>query len=198
MSESFHVSCDNVVWGSDGKMHVHESMFSEVCDLSGDLTEVVARIHPVKRHFFDALAQGAQIEVTARNPYGGMSTVAIAREVTLHVSGPDDADHSLDYASVMASHGRSFAEVHARGFDAGAEPVLRQMPDRSFRLVFCSMPPRAHVLGPSFNMDDFGGKLLALAKGRITWDDRDVFHIASASEAEIRAILQFLLTYGRA
>jgi hypothetical protein len=119
---------------------------------------------------------GANIEVAVRNNRGGQANVTIHDDILLYVNVPDGGEpHPLSYASIMGRHRRSFGEVHARGFDANAEPVIRQMPDRSFRLVFCTMPPRAHVLGEAFDMNDFAKRLIKLTDAKITWDDRDVY-----------------------
>lgn len=198
MSDSLQITCDNMALGDDGKMRLFESMHSALADLSNDPTEVVARIHPAKQKTFDAIVNGANIEVAVRNNRGGQANVTIHDDILLYVNVPGGGEpHPLSYASIMGRHRRSFGEVHARGFDANAEPVIRQMPDRSFRLVFCTMPPRAHVLGEAFDMNDFAKRLIKLTDAQITWDDRDVFHIASAKEADIRAILQFLQSYGK-
>ncbi len=198
MTDSLQITCDNMALGDDGKMRLFEAMHSGFTDLSNDPTEVVARIHPVKQKTFDEIVNGAHIEVRVRNNRGGETSVTIHDDITLYVNQPTGGEpHPLSYASIMARHRRSFGEVHARGFDANAEPLIRQMPDRSFRLVFCTMPPRAHALGDAFNMNDFAKRLIKLTDAKITWDDRDVFHIESAKEADIRAILQFLQTYGK-
>ena len=99
------------------------------------------------------------------NSHGGQTNVTIHDDILLYVNVPGGGDpHPLSYASIMGRHRRSFGEVHARGFDANAEPIIR---------------------------------LIKLTDAKITWDDRDVFHIASAKEADIRAILQFLQSYGK-
>ncbi|WP_154668132.1 hypothetical protein [Pseudoduganella violaceinigra] len=178
-------------------MHLYESMYSGFCDLANEPMEIAARIHPSKRKVFDALVDGENIEIAVRNDHGELAKASIHRDITLHLNDRRGGIRDVSYASVMGGNNAKFAEVHARGFDANGEPVIRQMPDRSFRLVFCTMPPRAHVLGDAFDMDDFGARLTRLTKARITWDDRDVFHIANAGEADIRAILHFLQTYGK-
>jgi hypothetical protein len=198
MSESLQVTCDAMTVGDDGKMYLHESMFSGMFDLPNNHAEIMARIHPAKRKVFDALVNGAHIEAEAKNKQGEPIKVPFDHDITVHVNQRYGGVRRFSYAAMAAKHKHTYGEVQARGFDANCEPVIRQMPDRSFRLLFCTMPPRGHALGAAFNMDHFGASLVKLTNAKITWDDRDVFHIAHAGEADIRAILQFLLAYGKA
>ena len=88
-------------------------------------------------------------------------------------------------------------QLAVRGFDEGAEPVMRQMRDGSYRVVFCTMPPRSHALGAAFDVDGFGDALLNAVKAEVVWDDQDVIHVPAATEEEIREIYQFIVQYGK-
>jgi len=197
MAEPLQITCDATTVGNDGKMYLHESMFSGMFDLPNNHAEIVARLHPLKRKLFDALVAGEHIETEAKNEQGVVVKVPLDNDVTVHVNQRYGGVRRFSYASIIAKHARTYGEVQARGFDANCEPVIRQMPDRSFRIIFNTMPPRGHVLGAAFNMDHFGASMIKLTESKMTWDDRDVFHLPSATEAEIRTILQFLLTYGK-
>ncbi|WP_426167623.1 hypothetical protein [Pseudoduganella sp. R-34] len=198
MAESLQITCDATTVGDDGKMYLHESMFSGLYDLPNNHAEIVARLHPAKRKLFDALVGGEEIEVETKDAKGAVVKVRLDNDVTIHVNQRYGGVRRFSYSSIIAKHARSYGEVQARGFDANCEPVIRQMPDRSFRIIFNTMPPRGHALGAAFNMDHFGAHMVKLTESKMTWDDRDVFHLPSATEAEIRAILQFMLTYGKA
>jgi hypothetical protein len=175
---------DNLVRIDDHRFKVVEAMSSGKHALSTDLAEVIARIHPAKWQLFQEIAAGqvataATIEFKLKQRDGNITTLAWDQ-----------------LANATASTVRG--AVQAKGFDVSAEPVLRQMNDGSFRVVFCSMPPAHHPLGREFDVDKFGQALCQLAPDKILWDDRDVFIIERATEPEVRAVLNFLKTYGQA
>jgi hypothetical protein len=193
---TYQLVCDNMVLRDNGRPMIVESMFSAVCDLASDHGEILARIHPVKKQFFDLVHAGADIGTAMRAPDGRVVQTRLHNSIQIYVNKRGGDMESLDYAVVTRSTSAATGEAHAHGFDAQAEPLIRQMPDRSFRLVFCSMPPRAHKLGDVFDMDHFGDALIKRCKADIRWDDRDVFWISSKATADdIREVLAFLKTY---
>ncbi|KQZ40571.1 hypothetical protein [Duganella sp. Root1480D1] len=198
MADSLQITCDASVVGDDGKMYLHESMFSGLFDLPNNHAEIVARIHPAKRKLFDALIAGELVETETKDQTGATVRIPVDNDIMVHVNQRYGGVRRFAYSTIIAKHARTYGEVQARGFDSNCEPVIRQMPDRSFRIIFNTMPPRGHALGAAFNMDHFGASMTKLTESKMTWDDRDVFHLPSATEAEIRAILQFLLSYGKA
>lgn len=174
---SLKIRADNVVSRENGSLHIVESMFSAHCDLAADRLEVLARLHPVKKAAFDLLPPNCLIEVHVNRPGGGIKTINYA---TIRKLAPTNV----------------IGAVQGIGFDSGAEPLIRQMSDRSFRLVFNAMPPLAHPLGAQFDMDDFGAALIRCCAVKVDWDDRDVFYIdKSAGPGDIRAILGFIRDY---
>lgn len=198
MSGAFQVVCDNIVADPLGGIKIVEAMHSSVFNLSDDYGEIAARIHPLKGELFDAILNGAEVPVQVRDGAGELHSVPINRDIEIHVNRWSGGVATVLHAHVTGKQAVSVrGEVRARGFDEGAEPILRQMHDRSFRLVFCSMPPRGHVLGERFDMDAFAEAMINGVQAIMVWDDRDVFHIPSATEDEIREILRFLYSYGR-
>lgn len=195
-AETFQLVCDNMVLRDNGRPMIVESMFSAMCDLAADHGEILARIHPVKKQLFDLVHAGADVTTAIRAPDGRLVQTRLHHSIQIYVNKQGGGTESLDYAVVARSKSAATGEAHGHGFDAQAEPLIRQMPDRSFRLVFCSMPPRAHKLGHAFDMDHFGAALMKSCKADIRWDDRDVFWINNtATSADIRGVLAFLKTY---
>lgn len=160
-----------------------ESMFSTVCDLASDRAELLARLHPLKKRHFDALLAAG----------GGAGAGAVLLQVSTLRGGVE----TIDYASLAATPlGNVVGEAQARGFDAGAEPVIRQLRDKSFRLLFHTMPPASHPLGKAFDVDHFCDSLLQQCAADMHKDDREVFYIAqSAGAADIKEIFAFLRDY---
>ena len=198
MSGAYQVVCDSIVADPLGGIKIVEAMHSSVFNLSDDYGEIAARIHPLKRALFDAILNGAEVEVQVRDGNGELHSVPINRDIEIHVNRWGDGMAEVFHTHVTGKEAVSVrGEAQARGFDESSEPVLRQMQDRSFRLVFCTMPPRKHVLGERFDMDAFAEALINGVQAILVWDDRDVFHIPSATEEEIREILMFLYRYGR-
>lgn len=196
-AENFKIVCDNVVMRDDGALMLVESMFSSKGDLASDTGELMARLHPVKRSLYDDISAGKPVEVQTRTPDGRSVPTRIHTKIELHVNRPTGGIEVLDYASVTRRAENSvIGEAVGKGFDASGQPVVRQMTDRSFRLVFCSMPPSEHALGDKFDMEHFGEALIASCKVPVTWEDRDVFHIdKSASADDVRDLLRFIATY---
>ena len=198
MGGGLQVVCDNIVADPLGGVKIVETMHSSVFNLSADYGEIAARIHPLKRELFDAILNGAEVAVQVRDGLGDLHSVPINRDIEIHVNRWGAGVAEVFHTHVTGKEAVSVrGEARARGFDEGAEPILRQMQDRSFRLVFCTMPPRRHVLGEQFDMDAFAEALINGVQAIMVWDDRDVFHIPSATEEEIREILGFLYSYGR-
>ncbi|MES2295800.1 MAG: hypothetical protein V4582_02105 [Pseudomonadota bacterium] len=194
----FQIVCDNTVLDGSGKVRIIESMHSALRDLSTDHDEVLARIHPVRRKFFDAVCAGEKVEVAMNAGNGGKHKVEVHRDISIRVNQPQGGVAKLAYASLAGRGGGAVrGEVLGKGFDANAEPIIRQMQDRSFRLVFCTMPPRQHVLGEAFDMEAFGEGLVSSVKAKLVWDDRDVFYFETASADEVREILVYLRDYGK-
>ena len=193
----FQIVCDNLVQTADGRVAIVESMFSGSAELKTDRLEVLARIHPVKKQFFDGVLSGACASAEIPTDRGGRREAAFVPDIDIHVGGKGGAA-KLSYSAIAGlAPTNVIGEVHARGFDANAQPLIRQMADRSFRLVFCSLPPRSHALGARFDMDHFGAALIKHCAADIAWDDRDVFTIGKSAGADaIREILGFLQTYG--
>jgi hypothetical protein len=197
--QQLQLVCDHVVADRFGRLKIIESMFSGFHDLSTNQGEVAARIHPAKKRVFDAIASGSKVDVKVTGDLAGDATPSFDRDIEIHVNRPGGGIAKLDYAEVAGKlAGMVRGEVTGRGFDENAEPVIRQMHDKSFRLLFCSMPPLKHRLGAAFDMDTFGAALSSKVKAKVNWDDRDVFYIKQASEDEIREILRFLMNYGKA
>lgn len=196
-SEHIQIVCDNVVLRDDGALMLVESMFSSKGDLASNTGELLARLHPVKRRLYDRISSGAPVEVMMRVEDGRTVQSRIHSNIQIHINRPEGGIEVLDYGSLTGRAASSATgEAVARDFDAAGQPVIRQMPDRSFRLVFCSMPPRAHPLGDKFDMEHFGEALIRSCKVPVTWEDRDVFHIdKSASAEDMRALLRFIATY---
>lgn len=185
--------CDNVVPDPLGGYKVVESMHSGVFDLAGDYGEIAARIHPVKQQLFDAILKGEEVLAPL-----GEATVALNRDVELRVNHPKRGLASVLYAHVAGKLPVGVrGQLAVRGFDEGADPVIRQMRDGSYRVVFCSMPPRRHALGAAFDADAFFDALLNAVKAEVVWDDQDVIHVPAATQDEIREVYQFLLDYGK-
>lgn len=173
---------------ADGSVRIIESMFSQVCDLANDHGEVLCRLHPVKKQRFDT----ALAEATRSGPLPRPRV-----DIELHVNHLHGGIAVLDYAELAGETFDNVAgEASGRGFEPGAEPVVRQMRDKSFRLVFHAMPPERHLLGDAFDPEHFGAALIAHCSADMHQDDRDVFYIASSARAEhIKEIFAFLRDY---
>lgn len=175
------VSSDNTVVLADGSTRIVESMFSTVCDLAGDHAEVLCRLHPARRQAFDRVLAGGQriaIELHVNNLRDGGVTV-------------------IDYVSLAASGvDKVIGQAQARHFDPGAEPLIRQVRDKSFRLLFHRLPPAQHVLGEAFDLEHFCDALVDHCTADMHQDDRAVFYIAPSTSADqIKQILTFLRDY---
>ena len=196
-NENVQVVADNVILREDGELMLVESMFSEINNLSVDIGELLGRIHPIKRRLYDRIANGEVVETSAQLKNGRTVHGRIHSKIEIHVNRPGGGIQPLDYTALIDSGENSvIGETTAQRFDAAGEPVIRQMRDRSFRLVFLSLPPQQHALGGRFNMDHFGTALIRSSKAAVTWDDRDVFHIgASAGKDDILHLLHFLAKY---
>ncbi|MBC7686243.1 MAG: hypothetical protein H7176_13595 [Bdellovibrionales bacterium] len=172
---------------ADGSVRVIDSMFSQVCDLANDHAEVLCRLHPEKKRRFDSvLAEAAQAGAASQRV-----------DIELHVNHLHGGIAVLNYAELVRTRHHNIAgEASARGFEPGAEPVIRQLRDKSFRLVFHAMPPAHHRLGEAFDPEHFGSALVASCSADMHQDDRDVFYIASSAGAEhIKEIFTFLRDY---
>ena len=188
MDEQVTIACDSTEVLPDGSLLVIESMFSNVCDLANDHAEVLSRLHPVKKRLFDQVVAGA-----ATPQFMAGQRV----HVELHVNKLRGGVEVLDYAALAhLPFNKVIGEAHARGFEPGAEPVIRQMRDKSFRLLFQAMPPLHHVLGAAFDADHFCEQMAARCAADMHLDDRDVFYIApTASAADIKQIFAFMRDY---
>ncbi|WP_426195422.1 hypothetical protein [Massilia sp. DWR3-1-1] len=186
--EQVSIACDNTVVQADGSLRIVESMFSTVCDLARDHGEVLSRLHPVKKERFDQVLTGA-------------ATVASLPDrrvdIELHVNNLRGGVEVIDYADLVRHHAAPvIGEAHGRGFEPGAEPVIRQVRDKSFRLLFHAMPPRHHRLGAAFDAEHFCEHLVASCAADMHRDDRDVFYIAQTAQAtHIKEIFAFLRDY---
>lgn len=186
LEQEVAIARNNTVTGADGSVRIIETMFSSVCDLATDHAELVARLHPLKKRVLDkVLASGkktpqkrVQVELHVNILHGGGVKV-------------------IDYAKLARQKfDNIIGDAHGRGFEPGAEPVIRQLRDKSFRLLFHAMPPRRHALGAAFNVDHFSEQLVERCKADIFHDDRDVFYIAKTARAEdILEIFTFLRDY---
>lgn len=195
-AETLRAVCDDIVMLDPSRPMIVETMYSARYDLAQDYCEVLARIHPAKKKFFDLVSSGGRVPVSVRDGYRPPVTVMLHDQIHIHVNRPDGRMAILDYAAVARSALTVTGEAQGRGFDADAEPVIRQMPDRSFRLVFFAMPPSLGRLGAAFNVDHFGEALLKATGAELRWDDCDVVWIApSAGADDIRALLRFLSVY---
>lgn len=195
-ADTLRAVCDDIVMLDPSRPMIVETMYSALFDLARDHCEVLARIHPAKKKFFDLVSGGRRVPVSVRDGYRPPVTVMLHDQIHIHVNGPDGGMAILDYATVARSAVTVTGEAQGRGFDADAEPVIRQMPDRSFRLVFFAMPPSVSRLGAAFDVDHFGEALLRATGAELRWDDCDVVWIApSAGAQEIRALLRFLSVY---
>lgn len=196
-NENVQVVADNVLLREDGTLMLVESMFSKLSNLSVDTGELLGRLHPVKRRLYDRIANGEKVETTVELNNGRTVHARIHSGIEIHVNHPGGGIQVLDYTALIDSGANSvIGETAGRRFDAAGEPVIRQMHDRSFRLVFLSLPPKKHAFGGAFNIDHFGTALIRSSKAPVTWDDRDVFHIgASASKDDIFNLLHFVATY---
>ena len=185
--------CDNVVADPLGGYKVVESLHSGVFELASDYGEIAARIHPLKQQLFDAILKGEEVAAQV----DGVN-VAVNRDVELHVNHPRRTLAHVLYAHVAGKLPVGVrGQLAVRGFDEGADPVIRQMRDGSYRVVFCTMPPRRHALGAAFDVDAFGDALLNGVKAEVVWDDQDVIHVPAATQDEIRELYQFLFNYGK-
>ena len=185
--------CDNVVADPLGGYKIVESMHSGVFDLAGDYGEIAARIHPVKQQLFDAILKGEEVQAQVDG-----ASVIVNRDVELRVNHPRRGLADVLYAHVAGKLPVGVrGQLAVRGFDETADPVIRQMRDGSYRVVFCTMPPRRHALGAAFDADAFGDALFNAVKAQVVWDDQDVIHVPSATQEEIKEIYQFLLSYGK-
>lgn len=190
--------CDKVAVDPLGGYKIVESMHSAVFDLAADYGEIAARIHPVKQKLFDAILNGTEVKAEVRTAQGELDKVSINRDIELHVNRAGGGVAEVFYAHVTGKLPVGVrGQVVVKGFDAGADPVIRQMKDGSFRIVFCSMPPRRHVHGPAFDVDAFADALLNTVQATVVWDDVDVIHVPSATADEIREIYRFMLAYGK-
>lgn len=195
-AETLRAVCDDIVMLDASRPMIVETMYSARYDLARDHCEVLARIHPAKKAFFDLVSRGGRVPVSIRDGYRPPVTAVLHDQIHLHVNGPDGGMAILDYAAVARSALTVTGEAQGRGFDADAEPVIRQMPDRSFRLVFFAMPPSVSRLGAAFDVDHFGDALLRATDADLRWDDCDVVWIAPGAGAQaIRALLRFLSVY---
>lgn len=185
-----HVSIAGVtsVQLADGSVRIIESMFSQVCDLANDHAEVLCRLHPLKKQRFDRVLADAAQERTAGCP---------RVDIELHVNHLHGGIAVLNYAELARARFDNIAgQASGHGFEPGAEPVIRQLRDKSFRLVFHAMPPEQHRLGEAFDADHFGPALVAACAADMHQDDRDVFYIASSARAaHIKEIFAFLRDY---
>jgi hypothetical protein len=186
LEQEVTIARNGTVVAADGSLRIIETMFSSVCDLVNDHAELVARLHPLKKRVLDqVLADSRQssappvhIELHVNNLHGGGVKV-------------------IDYATLAhVRFGNIIGDAHGRSFEPGAEPVIRQLTDKSFRLLFHAMPPRRHALGAAFDVDHFSEQLLKQCGADIFHDDRDVFYVArSARAADIVEIFTFLRDY---
>lgn len=128
----------------------------------------------------------------------GQASVTLNRDVELRVNHPRRGLTGVPYAHVAGKLPVGVrGQLAVPGFDDRADPVMRQMRDGSYRVVFCTMPPRSHALGASFNVDAFGDALLNSVKAEVVWDDQDVILVPAATKDEMRELYQFLLNYGK-
>lgn len=198
MVDKLQFVCDNVVADRSGRLKIFESMFSSFRDLSADLGELAARLHPAKKRLFDEIASGATVNVKVQGSLGNGGIQNFDPHITIKVNRPTGGMADIRYDDLSGKlAGAVRGEVTGRGFDENAEPVIRQMHDGSFRVVFCSMPPLHNALGDAFDMDAFGAALTTSVTAKVHWDDRDVFYIERANEAQIREVLHFLMNYGK-
>ena len=185
--------CDNVVLDPLGGYKVVESLHSGVFDLAGDYGEIAARIHPLKQQLFDAVLRGEEVQAQCEGV-----DVVLNRDVELHVNHPRHVLAHVLYAHVAGKLPVGVrGQLAVRGFDEGADPVIRQMRDGSYRVVFCTMPPRRHALGAGFDVDAFGDALLNSVNAQVVWDDVDVIHMPVATQDEIGELYQFIASYGK-
>jgi hypothetical protein len=199
-SESFQVVCDNIVTDSDGMARIHETMFSGMFDLTNDRGEILLRLHPLKKMFFDSVSHGTAPLVTSRDyPSKGQSTeLKFNSNIEIHVNNPSGGTEDVAYTTLSGVQSKSISkEIQLQGFDENAEPVIRLLQDGSLRLIFCTMPPSRHCLGNAFNMDDFGTKLQKAISAKIEWDDRDVFLARRADTNTVTELLDFIRSYGQ-
>jgi hypothetical protein len=190
--------CDKVAVDPLGGYKVVESMHSAVFDLASDFGEVAARIHPVKQKLFDAILNGTEVKAEVSDDEGAPRQVTVNRDVELHVNRAGGSIAVVSYVHVTGKLPVGVrGQVVVKGFDEGADPVIRQMKDGSFRVVFCTMPPRRHPLGAAFDADAFADAMFNNVKATVVWDDVDVIHVPSATEDELREIYRFMLGYGK-
>lgn len=189
LEQEVTIARNGTVVAADGSLRIIETMFSSVCDLSSDHAELVARLHPLKKRVLDRV-------LGAGRP--GSAEPAQRVAIELHVNMLHGGGVKvIDYATLAHRRfGNILGDAHGRGFEPGAEPVIRQLADKSFRLLFHAMPPRRHALGAAFDVDHFSEQLVAQCDADIFHDDRDVFYIARSARAEdIREIFGFLRDY---
>jgi hypothetical protein len=207
------IRADNVVSREDGHLLV-EAMFSSVVDLTGPAENLAARLHPSKARAFEWIVTGQSPTVTST---GGQpepaaecvsADVNVVPDVQLHVNQPA-GDTVVRHFSECLEHSRQLLNqgscpgvqrtIVLAGFEPDGEPVLRQMQDGSFCLVFACLPPLATETDPEkakrFDMNAFGEEIQQALKVAVAWDDREVFVIPQPDKDTVERLQQFLAEY---
>lgn len=186
--DSFTIACDKM-FIANGKNYFVEAMFSDRFELSDDLAEIVARIHPAKKTVFEHLHR----ENLKEQP-GFEKNI-----IEFNVNKTSGGSESFPYSRLRGITPKKVVrEVEIEGFDNNANPVIRELDNGSLRIVFCNLPPISYSGDTNFDMDDFGSKLLKSAKARIIWEDRDVFYVSHPFPETIDNIQQFIQNYSGA
>jgi hypothetical protein len=195
--ESIRILCDNLVTDSNGNTIIAESMFSNFFDLTIDYNEVLLRIHPQKKKFFDSVQSGTTMSVSTVDPKTAKPVnLKFSGQIDIHVNNPKGGLSAVNYSKLPKNLPESIVnEIHIDGFDENAAPIIRVLKDNSLRLVFCSLPPSQNRLGKNFDMDHFGNNLQKSVTAEIEWDDREVFYVKSQENNTIEQIINFIKNY---
>jgi hypothetical protein len=196
MKDLIRIVCDQVITNNDGTSIVSETMFSGITDLTKNTNEILIRIHPVKKRFFDAVCSGEPIECTTKDVSGRMVKIVFKREVAIMVNNPAGGATKIDYKDLYnKAPAAVMQETIVPGFDLNAAPVVRILQDGSMRVVFCTIPPAKYLGGTRFDIDDFGDKFQKSVTSPLIWDDRDVFFILKPDVNTVKEICTFLKSY---
>ncbi|MGE5670574.1 MAG: hypothetical protein ACM31E_03965, partial [Fibrobacterota bacterium] len=165
---------------------------SQVIDLTKNYNEILIRLHPEKKRFFDAVYAGTPIRISSKDNNGNVIQLTINKDVLIWVNDSSSSVAKVDYSKLFNKQPQNIVrEIAITGFDLNAAPLIRCLQDGTMRLVFCTLPPIKIGSDHTFNENDFGIKLQQAITAKILWDDRDLFYIPKPDDATISEILHF-------
>src|SRR5579872_5576627 len=212
-NETITIRADNLVERDDGSLWV-ESMFSGIAELSTASDEVIARLHPVKAKVFEWIV--AQESPTVSATPSAISAPALKSDpplkfvpdVQIHVPNPAGGQFVHHFSDLRersrkltqtGAEGNVRNTIYLEGFDPGAEPVVRELRDESWLLIFGFIPPLVTERDPakarSFDRNTFDAEVEKALGVPVAWDDREIFVIRQPATETLDKIRQFVRGY---